>query len=65
MSLKRDTAGQRRLPRTRPAAQQNRHRLFVCVTCGYKIRVTGRWAMNGLPRCHCGGEFAAEKGGGL
>ena len=29
----------------------------VCGDCGYTIRLTSKWAQQGLPHCNCGGDF--------
>ena len=37
--------------------QSTRMLKAVCRDCGYTIRLTAKWASQGLPSCHCGGEF--------
>ena len=40
----------------------SRHVLYVCASCGYKIRTSRMWAAIGLPVCTCGGCFFSVGG---
>lgn len=35
----------------------------VCPACGYTVRLTAKWASQGMPVCHDGAQFALEEGG--
>ena len=65
MGRKRDTAGQRMLPGTRPPAQECRQILVVCVACGCRVRMTRMWIRRGCPQCQCGGQMAPLAPGAL
>jgi hypothetical protein len=42
--------------------QSTRMLKAVCPSCGYTVRLTSKWAQQGMPTCHDGNQFALEGG---
>lgn len=47
-------------PGSKTPTQSTRMLKLTCDSCGYVVRTTQKWLDEGLPTCHCGGDFEQE-----